>query len=137
MVLIGMTTYIESNRKNMRDPIFIMPLLIESLITCDIIRDFDYSSDHQHILFMWTMPTVNNPLSSWLLLRIMDISSLKKSLAKELGKNSSCISITFNKLDIKVHSWIKVIDIVMTFGILKVRLFLKSIPGFDEKCKKI
>ena len=42
-----------------------------------------------------------------------------------------------NELDIKVHSLIKAIDIAMTLAISKARLSPKSVPGFNQECKKI
>ena len=50
MVPVGIATYKESIRKSNIDLVFTMPLLTESLITCDIVGDFDHNSDHQPIL---------------------------------------------------------------------------------------
>lgn len=50
MVSIGTASYKESNRKSTIDLVFVIFLLIESLITCGIVGDFDYFSDHQPIL---------------------------------------------------------------------------------------
>lgn len=83
------------------------------------------------------MPTVDNPLSSRLLQRKMDIPVFKKTLTEKLRKDPSCTSITSNKLNIKIHSLIKTINIAITLAIPKARLFPKSVPGFDERCKKI
>ena len=83
------------------------------------------------------MRTVDNPLSSRLLLSKMDIPTLKKTLTEELAKDPPCTSTTPNELDIKVHSLINAIDIAMTLAIPKARLSPKSVPGFDEECKEM
>lgn len=67
----------------------------------------------------------------------MDILVLKKTLTEKLGKDPSCTSITFNKLNINIYSLMKAIDIVMSIAIPKARLFPKSVPRFDKRCKKI
>ena len=83
------------------------------------------------------MRTINNPLSSWLLLSKIDIPVLKKTLSEKLAKDSPSSSRTSNRLNIKVHFRINAIDMAMTLAILKARLSPKSIPGFDEECKKM
>ena len=50
MVPVGTATYKESTGESTIDLIFAMPLLSESLISCDIAGDFDHDSDHQPIL---------------------------------------------------------------------------------------
>ena len=67
----------------------------------------------------------------------MDITALKKALIEELTKDLSCTSITPNELDIKVYFLINAIDIAIILAISKARLCPKSVPGFDEECKKI
>lgn len=42
-----------------------------------------------------------------------------------------------NELDIKIYLLINIINTVVTPTISKTKLFLKSILGFDKKCKKI
>ena len=64
MVPVGIATYKESTGENSIDLVFATPLLTESIIACDIERDFDYDSDHQLILSKWTICIVDNPLSS-------------------------------------------------------------------------
>ena len=83
------------------------------------------------------MRTVDNPLSSRLLLSKMDIPALKKTLTEELAKDLPSSSTTPNELDIKVHFLINAIDMAMTLVIPKARLSPKSVPGFDEECKKM
>ena len=109
MVPVGTATYKESTGQSTIDLVFATPLLTESLITCGIAGDFDHDSDHQPILSKWTMRTVDNPLSSQLLLSKIDIPALKKTLAEELAKDPSCTSTTPNELDIKVYSLINAI----------------------------
>ena len=46
MVLIGTVIYKKSIEESTLDLVFAMPLLIKSLIVCDIAGDFDYDSDH-------------------------------------------------------------------------------------------
>ena len=55
IVLVGTATYKESTGKSIIDLIFVIPLLSESLISCDIAGDFDYNSDYQPILSKWTI----------------------------------------------------------------------------------
>ncbi len=50
MVLVGTATYRESLRESAIDLIFAIPLISESLISCDVAGDFDYDSDHQLIV---------------------------------------------------------------------------------------
>lgn len=50
IVLIGTATYKELIRESIINLIFAMPLLSESLISCDITEDFDHDLDHQSIL---------------------------------------------------------------------------------------
>ena len=83
------------------------------------------------------MRTVDNLLSSQLFLSKMNISALKKMLVEELAKNPPCISTTPNELDIKVYFLINAIDIAMTLIIPKAKLSPKSVPRFDQECKKI
>ena len=137
IVPVGTAIYKKSTRKSDIDLVFATPLLTESLITCNIARDFDYNSDHQPILSKQTMRVVDNPFSSRLFLSKIDIPALKKTLVEELAKNSPCTSTTPNKLDSKVHSLINAIDIAMTLAIPKARLSPKSVPRFDEECKEI
>ena len=137
MVPVGTATCKESTGESNIDMIFATLLLTESLIACDIAGDFDHDSDHQPILSKWTMRTIDNPLSSRLLLSKMDIPALKKTLTEELAKDPPCTSTTPDELDIKVHSLISAIDTAMTLAIPKARLSPKSVPGFDEECKEI
>ena len=137
IVAVGTATYRESNRKSSINLIFATPLLSKSLISCDLAGDFDHNSDHQPILSKWTMRTIDNPLGSRLLLSKMDILALIKTLTEERAKDPSCISTTPDKLDVKVHSLISVIDIAKTLAIPKVRLSPKSVPGFHQECKQI
>lgn len=67
----------------------------------------------------------------------MDISALKKTLAKELAKDLPCTSIIRNKLDIKMYSLIHGIDTVITLAIPKAKLSPKSISKFDKECEEI
>lgn len=83
------------------------------------------------------MHTIDNLLSSQLVLSKMDILILKKTLAKKLAKDSSCTFITPNKLDIKIHSLINTINIAITLAIFKTRLSSKLVSRFDKKYKKI
>lgn len=137
MLPIGTATYKESTGESTIDLVFATPLLTESLITCGITGDFDHDSNQQPILSKWTMRTIDNPLSSRLLLSKMDIPALKKTLAKELAKDPPYTFITSNKLDIKVNSLINTIDIAMTFAIPTTRLSSKSVSRFDEEFKEI
>lgn len=83
------------------------------------------------------MRIINNLLSSWIFLSKIDILILKKIFLKELAKNFPCISITSNKLNIKVYFLINFTDIAMIFAISKIKLSSKSVLKFDKKCKKI
>lgn len=83
------------------------------------------------------MCTINNPLCSQLLLSKIDIPVLKKMLIKEVTKNICYTAIMPNKLDNKVRYLINVIDIAMTFTILKTKLFPKRALRFDKMYKKI
>ena len=82
IVPVGTVTYKESTGESTIDLVFATPLLMESLITCDIAGDFDHDSDHQPILSKWTMRTVDAPLNSRLLLSKMDIPALKKNACR-------------------------------------------------------
>lgn len=82
------TIYKESTGKNIIDLIFATPLLLESLILCDIAESFDHDSDHQPIFAKWTMRIFDNLLSSRLLLNKIDIPTLNKMLIDQLAKDS-------------------------------------------------
>ena len=56
---------------------------------------------------------------------------------EELAKDSPSSSTIPNELDIKVHSLINAINMAMAPAILKARLSPKSVPRFDEECKKM
>ncbi len=83
------------------------------------------------------MRTIENQLSSQLLLIKIDIPALTKMLTGELAKDSPCTSTTPDKLDIKVHSLMSDLDTAMTLVILQARLSPKSVSGFDVECKEI
>lgn len=58
-------------------------------------------------------------------------------LTKKLAKDPPYAFTMPNKLDIKIHSLISAIDTAMTLAIFKAKLSSKSVPRFDEECKKI
>ncbi len=65
------------------------------------------------------MRTIDNQLSFRILLTKMDILALTKTLTEELAKDPPCTSTTPDELNIKVHSFISVIDIAMTPAIFQ------------------
>ncbi len=81
--------------------------------------------------------TVDNPLSSRLLLSKMYVPKLKKALLEELVKDPPRHSQTTNELDAQVYSLIGAIETTIAEAIPKVRLLPKSVPGFDEECKEM
>lgn len=122
IVLIDITSYKESTGESTINLIFATLLLTKNLIIYDIVGNFDHDSEHQSILFKWTIHTIDNLLSLRLFWSKIDILALKKALIEELAKDPPRTSIMPNEWGIKVYSLINVIDIAMILAISKAKL---------------
>ena len=58
-------------------------------------------------------------------------------LKEELAKNPPSPCTTPEQLDTQINSLISTINTAMDLAIPRANVSLKSVPGFDEKCKKV
>ncbi len=82
------------------------------------------------------LQTVDSLVSSRLLQSKMDVPNLKKALLEEVVIDLPRHPQTSNRLDARVYSLIYAIGAVIALTIPKARLSPKSVPIFDENCKK-
>lgn len=78
---------------------------------------------------------LNKPPNPRHLLAKIDVILPIKTLHQNLINILHLPPKTLQKLDNKVISLVKTIDIAIDASICKTKLYLKSIPGFDVNCK--
>lgn len=80
MICVKTATYKKSIRESTIDLIFATSLLLESLICCKIVENFNHDSDYQLILSEWTLQMIDKSVNSRRLLAKMNVVLLIKTL---------------------------------------------------------
>lgn len=130
-----MAIYKESTEESTIDLVFAISLLLDSLIYCKIVKDFDCDLEYQLIFSKYTSKMIDRPPGPRCLLVKMDAVLLIKTWQQNLVSISCLLLKTPEELDKKVISQVKIIDIAMDASIFKAKLYPKLIPRFDENCK--
>lgn len=130
------TTYKECVHKSTIGLVFATKLLVDNLISCQTSDKYDHDSNYLPILSSWNLQTLGRPVEEKRHFKKTDIKKLPDTFLNELRDSIQTVPEFTQELDHQVGILVTAVGKAIEVLTPILRLFPRSIPGFDEECKE-
>ncbi len=131
----GTITYDEAGHQSTIDLIFASTAISERLITCKILSDSRYGSDHRPILSLFNLETIEQVVEPRRKFKETNVKVRCEVILKDSARISDLLLQSINDIDKFLEALVSAINkTIIAFTSLR-RITARSKPGFNSECK--
>lgn len=132
----GTITYEEAGHQSTINLVFASSFISESLISCKVIKEIDYGSDHYPIISRLNLQIIQREEQLRRQFKKTDILKLRAAINKKISDLSRHDLDSKEKIDKEVQALFSIIQEAIEVSAPLVKISPRSKPGFDRECKK-